>query len=258
MPLNIAIDHDTTYAENPVFWRRLATLAGDAGHAVHLVSLLPEPVGVTDLAQRVMPLSSNGRVVHTNGVGTRCYMQSALGVDVDIFVDARPEWIVRDYEGPALGAPSAPACKPLAIALDYDDTYTADPVLWDAFVRSAFAAGHEVFIVTLRAPVIWGCVDTASFYPPLAERVVYTHGMGKRKYMQRVHNIAVDVFIDDRPDWIVKDHNLPWPPPARDSVKGPPLYPLPTQDAPAVPPVKDENADRALDAREDGPAASFG
>lgn len=36
------------------------------------------------------------------------------------------------------------------IALDYDGTYTADPDMWLRFVEEAQAAGHKVFIVTMR------------------------------------------------------------------------------------------------------------
>src|ERR1700704_5852874 len=40
----------------------------------------------------------------------------------------------------------------MKIALDYDDTYTADPELWDDFIDAAIARGHEVAIVTKRPP----------------------------------------------------------------------------------------------------------
>lgn len=40
----------------------------------------------------------------------------------------------------------------MRIALDYDDTFTNDDVLWMEFVRLAKARGHSVSIVTWRHP----------------------------------------------------------------------------------------------------------
>lgn len=40
----------------------------------------------------------------------------------------------------------------MKIALDYDDTYTADPELWDAFINLAIERGHDVTVVTKRFP----------------------------------------------------------------------------------------------------------
>jgi hypothetical protein len=36
------------------------------------------------------------------------------------------------------------------IALDYDETYTADKVMWGSFIGSAQARGHKVTFVTFR------------------------------------------------------------------------------------------------------------
>lgn len=42
----------------------------------------------------------------------------------------------------------------LRIALDYDNTYTADNVLWDAFIKLSVSLGHSVYIVTMRNPTL--------------------------------------------------------------------------------------------------------
>jgi hypothetical protein len=78
----------------------------------------------------------------------------------------------------------------LKIALDYDGTYTADPVLWTEFIRMARASGHEVVIVTSRSPQerIWTDVP-----------VVYCSRTAKRRHF------TADVWIDDMPKWIVED-----------------------------------------------------
>ena len=40
--------------------------------------------------------------------------------------------------------------QPKKIAIDFDDTYTAMPEIWDAFIIACKAAGHSVTIVTAR------------------------------------------------------------------------------------------------------------
>ena len=48
----------------------------------------------------------------------------------------------------------------MIIALDYDKTYTADPNLWDAFIKFAVFRGHKVICLTMRYSQeeikIWG------------------------------------------------------------------------------------------------------
>jgi len=76
----------------------------------------------------------------------------------------------------------------MLIALDYDKTYTADPVLWDEFIRSAQARGHTVKIVTMRYE------SEAIISPPV--EVIYTSRNAKSGYLK------ADIWIDDSPHWI--------------------------------------------------------
>ena len=79
----------------------------------------------------------------------------------------------------------------MLIALDYDKTYTVDPVLWDDFVQIAQNRGHVVKIVTMRRP------DEAIIDAPV--EVVYT----SRKAKAAVVN--ADIWIDDSPHWVYQD-----------------------------------------------------
>lgn len=79
----------------------------------------------------------------------------------------------------------------MRIALDYDKTYTADPELWDQFIRDAKSRGHEVFIATMRHP------HEAIENPPV--EVVYTSRKAK------IHIVVADIWIDDSPHWIFQD-----------------------------------------------------
>ena len=79
----------------------------------------------------------------------------------------------------------------MIIALDYDQTYTADPVLWDRFINAAQSQGHDVQIVTMRYP--------HEPIPDLGLTVVYTGRQAKSRHFK------ADIWIDDSPGWIFQD-----------------------------------------------------
>lgn len=86
------------------------------------------------------------------------------------------------------------------IAIDYDDTYTADPVLWDCFIPVAMLQGHTVFIVTCRVDDSHNreCVRVPGIP---AHRHNFTGHAAKRWFMEQ-KGIHIDVWIDDRPETI--------------------------------------------------------
>jgi len=91
------------------------------------------------------------------------------------------------------------------IGLDYDETYAADPLLWDMFIALVAQRGHGIFIVTARhehEPVIH------EFDIP----VYYTGRQAKHHYMMQAHKILIHVWIDDLPQFIHKSHGelLEW------------------------------------------------
>ena len=81
------------------------------------------------------------------------------------------------------------------VALDYDKTYTVDPVLWDAFIVSAQSRGHEVVCVTMRRPD-----QTVTIPCP----VIYTSRRAKVSHMEALGK-TVDIWIDDSPFWLLHD-----------------------------------------------------
>jgi hypothetical protein len=89
----------------------------------------------------------------------------------------------------------------MTIALDWDDTYTADPPLWDAFIERAMERGHSVWIVTAREG---DEEDRATVKVDLLPswKVKFTNRTAKRWFMERA-GISVDVWIDDRPERIL-------------------------------------------------------
>lgn len=83
----------------------------------------------------------------------------------------------------------------MKIALDYDNTYTLDPDLWNTVIDCMQLRNHEVMIVTYRSPDI--PIDHNLPIP-----VFYTSFNAKRKYMLD-QGINIDVWIDDWPESIL-------------------------------------------------------
>jgi hypothetical protein len=88
----------------------------------------------------------------------------------------------------------------MKISLDYDDTFTKDPAMWQAFIELAKQAGHTIYCVTMRyvhegEPIeaqLRGKVDG----------IFYTGRQAKRSYMS-AQGHWIDVWIDDTPDFIL-------------------------------------------------------
>lgn len=80
----------------------------------------------------------------------------------------------------------------MKIALDYDGTFTVDPVFWLAFIHAAQRRNHTVKIVTMRYP----------FEPidPVPCEVIYTGRKAKRAFWPEAH-----IWIDDMPELLFKD-----------------------------------------------------
>jgi hypothetical protein len=78
----------------------------------------------------------------------------------------------------------------MKIAIDYDGTYTRDPILWDTFITIATESGHEVVCVTMRHP---------SEPIQMSCPVLYTCRKAKALYY------AADIWIDDKPQWLFAD-----------------------------------------------------
>jgi hypothetical protein len=85
----------------------------------------------------------------------------------------------------------------MLISLDYDDTYTRDPVFWLGFVRNAKQAGHTVYCVTMRN----ASERVETVLANLVEEVIYTSRGAKREATVS-RGIWIDVWIDDMPHFV--------------------------------------------------------
>jgi len=83
------------------------------------------------------------------------------------------------------------------IALDFDDTYTRDPMFWDQFIANAKSRGHDVRIVTFRKSRM-----TDPIFETIGIPVIFTEFTQKRSHCNKI-GWFVDVWIDDSPEFIV-------------------------------------------------------
>ncbi len=84
--------------------------------------------------------------------------------------------------------------KQLKIALDYDETYTADKAFWRSFVELAKAHQHHVSFVTFRRDDI--CDNNADIEYDAKQceiDIVYSSMKPKRSVLD------ADIWIDDSP-----------------------------------------------------------
>lgn len=91
------------------------------------------------------------------------------------------------------------------ISIDFDDTYTRDPQLWNEFIRTAKAAGHIVYCVTARGEQ-YEEEEYLKVRPTIGQHVgqdncIFTDGMQKRQFCLD-KNIRIHVWIDDMPEAI--------------------------------------------------------
>lgn len=82
----------------------------------------------------------------------------------------------------------------LTIAIDYDDTYTADPTLWDAFIAHARERGHRVVCVTCRRETMDNVEEC-----DVPGVLTYFTSMAPKRWHMEQQGIEVDIWIDDHP-----------------------------------------------------------
>lgn len=88
------------------------------------------------------------------------------------------------------------------IALDYDDTYTADKNFWAYMIIVGKTKGHNFFIVTVRDDR-YDKNETLELLEKNV-KVYYTRGVAKKWWMEQFGE-AVDIWIDDRPENILNN-----------------------------------------------------
>ncbi len=101
------------------------------------------------------------------------------------------------------------------LALDYDGTFTASPNEWIQFIRLMRAAGHSVYIVTMRyaseCDGSKGAID--SRLKEMLVPVVCTGRTAKQPFCDRL-GVKIHVWIDDHPEAVHNDATVIWDQPS--------------------------------------------
>lgn len=96
------------------------------------------------------------------------------------------------------------ALNRLIFAIDFDDTFTADPDLWADFIRNAVSRGHIVYCVTARRDSeenldeLQEAFRTCELFVP----IVFCN-MGSKLWTMEQRGVHVDIWIDDAPHSLV-------------------------------------------------------
>lgn len=95
----------------------------------------------------------------------------------------------------------------MKIALDYDNTYNANPIFWSAFIDLCIESDIDVRIVTARSPTL----DRLSKeqFSWLNIPVIYCDSIAKRFYCHWFADDGKgwdpDIWIDDKPEGIINN-----------------------------------------------------
>lgn len=96
----------------------------------------------------------------------------------------------------------------MILSIDYDDTYTRDPELWDALARLAMERDHQVWCVSARHQSHMTDAINSIGKVIGAERCVGTNGAAKRDHLFKEHGVYADVWVDDMPDTVTVGYDL--------------------------------------------------
>lgn len=91
----------------------------------------------------------------------------------------------------------------MLIALDFDGTYTLDPVTWNDFIVLMKSRGHRVIYVTSREPNSAMATEVSKALASTGITIIFSGTEFKRTVTERF-GYKVDVWIDDFPSMIEK------------------------------------------------------
>lgn len=86
----------------------------------------------------------------------------------------------------------------LTIAIDFDDTFTADPKLWTEVIQKIQERGHRIICVSARRDVL---EHRQALQAVLPEKVpiLLSYDVPKREFALK-HGYDVDIWIEDTPE----------------------------------------------------------
>lgn len=96
----------------------------------------------------------------------------------------------------------------MIVSIDYDDTYTRDPELWDIFCSSLLERGHTVWCVSARSQHYMSEAIGSIGLVIGEDKCIGTNGVAKRDFLFRNFGVYADVWVDDMPDTITTGYEV--------------------------------------------------
>jgi len=94
--------------------------------------------------------------------------------------------------------------KSLTFGMDFDDTFTADPVLMSEFVLNAQKRGHKVLCVTSRRDCEESREEMEAVFSHFGVMIpIIFCNMGSKLWTMEQRGTTVDIWVDDAPHAIV-------------------------------------------------------
>jgi hypothetical protein len=93
----------------------------------------------------------------------------------------------------------------MIISIDFDETYSAKPDMWNTVIESFLSHGCDVICVTARYDYEMYKVHNSIGLLIGEDKCYCTGRLYKKKYMKR-KGIKVDIWIDDNPSSIVNPY----------------------------------------------------
>jgi hypothetical protein len=90
----------------------------------------------------------------------------------------------------------------MLICIDFDETYTADPKMWDSIIQIMKFSGHKVICATMRYPSEGA--EVQQYLGGKVDMIYYTSRKAKMVYLSEI-NVCPDIWIDDKPVWLFQD-----------------------------------------------------
>ena len=95
--------------------------------------------------------------------------------------------------------------KDLCIALDYHNTYSADPKFWDTFIYMCWMRKFEVYCITHHT----GEKQNEKLMDSIGkildkDHIIFTMGKAKMDFVKKL-GIEIDIWIDNNPIHIIQD-----------------------------------------------------
>ena len=84
------------------------------------------------------------------------------------------------------------------VIIDYDDTYTLEPELFDRFIYQLKSRGYKIVCATMRYDIPDEADEVKQLCPAVFDSVIFTGRQAKIDFINRM-NLKPCLYIDDSP-----------------------------------------------------------